>query len=165
MAKIDSTNGTFLNPAAYGTARPEVKQAKDKNKVRNLRVTAFSQVLESELEGNLLDLPVSQEALQRLLDGIHDAGDALKKRPFPDEIKRYKQAVKNFLHYVVDNAYAIEEQISGINPVRRKTYTVIQVVDQKLEQLAAGILAGQIAQLDLLARIDEITGILVDLLQ
>jgi uncharacterized protein YaaR (DUF327 family) len=39
------------------------------------------------------------------------------------------------------------------------------VVDRKLEQLAAGILSGQIGQLKLLAGIEEITGILVDLLR
>jgi uncharacterized protein YaaR (DUF327 family) len=41
---------------------------------------------------------------------------------------------------------------------------LIQVVDQKLEQLAAGILTGQASQLELLARVDEIAGLLVDLL-
>jgi uncharacterized protein YaaR (DUF327 family) len=38
-------------------------------------------------------------------------------------------------------------------------------VDRKLEQLAAGILAGQHSQMDILARVEEINGLLVDLLQ
>jgi len=169
MAKIDTANGNIpiFNPAVYGNIKPEIKQTKDKGKVRSAREPTFDEILESELDEAIdpLDLPVSEEAIQRLLDGVHTAGDALKKRPFPEEIKRYKQAVRNFLNYVVDNAYSTEEQISGINPMRRKTYTIIQVVDQKLELLAAAILAGQSSQLDLLARVDEITGILVDLLQ
>jgi uncharacterized protein YaaR (DUF327 family) len=39
------------------------------------------------------------------------------------------------------------------------------VVDQKLERLAAGIMAGQVTQLEILAKVDEITGILVNLLR
>ena len=166
MAKVDG-NIPLINPAVYGNLKPEIKQTREKGKARSARETSFSEVLEDQLQETeaLQDLPVSEEVLQRLLDDVHSSGDDLKKHPFPEEIKRYKQAVRNFLHYVVDNAYAAEEQISGINPVRRKTYTIIQVVDQKLEQLAAGILAGQIVQLNLLARIDEINGMLVDIFQ
>jgi uncharacterized protein YaaR (DUF327 family) len=39
------------------------------------------------------------------------------------------------------------------------------VADQKLEQLAAGLISGQLGQVDMLARLEEITGLLVDLLQ
>jgi uncharacterized protein YaaR (DUF327 family) len=46
----------------------------------------------------------------------------------------------------------------------RTGFHLIQVVDRKLEQLAAGILAGQTSQLKLLARINEIAGLLIDLL-
>jgi uncharacterized protein YaaR (DUF327 family) len=49
--------------------------------------------------------------------------------------------------------------------MKRKSHAGIMVVDRKLEQLAAGILSGQTSQLELLARIEEITGILIDLLQ
>lgn len=167
MAKIDFTNIPLLNPAAYESIKQETKSTKDKGKTKNIRETKFSQVMEDYLQetGEIPERSVSEETLQELLDDVHSAGDALKKRPFPEEIKTYKQAVRNFLRYVVDNAYAVEEQTSGINPVRRKTYTLIQVTDQKLERLAAGILAGQISQLELLSRVDEIAGILVDLLQ
>jgi uncharacterized protein YaaR (DUF327 family) len=48
---------------------------------------------------------------------------------------------------------------------KRKVYHLIQVVDQKLETLASGILSGQLRQLEILARLDEITGLLVDLMQ
>jgi len=42
---------------------------------------------------------------------------------------------------------------------------LIQVVDHKLEQLAAGILAGQRSRLEILARVEEINGLLVDLIR
>jgi uncharacterized protein YaaR (DUF327 family) len=169
MAKIDFPDGNtpFFNPAAYTNVKPEAKKTKDKIQSRGVKETKFSGILETYIQETetLENVPFSEEALQKLLDGVHSTGDDLKNRPFPEEIKRYKGAVKKFLHYVVENSYAVEEQIGGINILKRTKYTLLQVVDQKLERLAAGILAGQTAQLELLARIDEISGILVNLLQ
>ncbi|MDR1867145.1 MAG: DUF327 family protein [Treponema sp.] len=114
---------------------------------------------------NLSDIPFSEQAIQELLDEIHSSGDALKNRPFVEEIIQYKKAVRDFLHYVVKKAYRTERSVSGANLARRKRYTVVQIVDQKLEQLAAGILAGQTNQVQLLAKLEEIKGLLVDMLQ
>ncbi|GHU29880.1 hypothetical protein FACS1894172_01930 [Spirochaetia bacterium] len=111
------------------------------------------------------DPPLSEDTIQNLLDEIHSAGDDLRNRPFPEEIRRYKQAVRNFLYKIVKNGYTTHRQISGINLAKRKRFTLVQVVDQKLEQLAAGIMAGQITQLNILARLEEIKGLLVDIFQ
>jgi uncharacterized protein YaaR (DUF327 family) len=157
----------FFNPAANIAARTETKKARDKGGVKK---SAFSRLLEQqelrETEAALPDELLSGEALQELLDDVHSAGDALRLRPLEGEIKQYKRAVRNFLRYVVENGYAtkqvqtIERKKKGIIP-----YVQIEVVDRKLEQLAAGILSGQIGQVAILARLDEITGLLVDLMQ
>jgi uncharacterized protein YaaR (DUF327 family) len=116
--------------------------------------------------------------VQELLDAVRSTGDDLGQRPFPEEILRYKKAVRNFLHYVVQNGYELEEHIGVPNSQKpgykgslwepaaknAKGYHVIQVVDQKLEQLAAGILEGQVSQLELLSKLEEIKGLLVDLI-
>jgi uncharacterized protein YaaR (DUF327 family) len=65
---------------------------------------------------------------------------------------------------VVDRSFTVTERTSGGNVLRRKKFTQVQVIDEKLEQLAAGILANQKNQLALLAKIEEINGLLVDLI-
>jgi uncharacterized protein YaaR (DUF327 family) len=169
MAKVDFPDGAipFLGPAAYAHARGEAKKAAEKSSPRGAGKPRFSAMLEDTLrETEAAEVfPASEEALQGLLDDVHNAGDELKNRPFPEEIKKYKQAVRNFLHHVVENGYALEEHTSGANLLKRQKFTIIQVVDRKLEQLAAGILSGQSMQIEILARIDEISGLLVDLLQ
>jgi uncharacterized protein YaaR (DUF327 family) len=168
MAKVDFPEGPapFLNPAAYTALKAETKKTKDNAALRGGRGPRFSTVLEEAEQVQVLpDYPVSEEALQELLDDVHSSGDELKRRPFPEEIKQYKRAVRNFLHYVVENGYTIEEQTSGVNVLRRKKFTLVQVVDRKLESLAASILANQVTQIEMLARIDEIAGLLVNLLQ
>ncbi len=105
-----------------------------------------------------------EQVLERMLDDVHSAGDLLREKPLPDNIVAYKGAVRSFVKYVVDRAFAVSESTSGGNILKRKKFTQVQVIDQKLEQLAAGILSGQKAQLALLERIEEINGLLVDLM-
>lgn len=108
---------------------------------------------------------LSQEKiLETLLDDVHSAGDALKDKQLPDTIIAYKQAVRQFVRYVVGRTFDVSETISGVNILKRKKFMQLQVIDEKLEQLAAGILSNQRAQMDLLGRIEEINGLLVDLL-
>jgi uncharacterized protein len=163
MAKVDFPDGTspFFNPAAYAGIKRDEKKVKVKPFSKALEQAAGEMVSESETIG-----PIgiaSDEMLRELLDGVHESGEELKARAVPDTIKRYKTAVRAFLHYIVENGYTAEERISGTNILKRKKFTLLQVVDRKLEQLAAGILAGQSSQLEILAKVDEINGMLVDL--
>jgi uncharacterized protein YaaR (DUF327 family) len=114
-----------------------------------------------------------------LMDDVRDKGDILKSRPLPEEIIRYKQAVRNFINYVVHNAYELEKD-EGLKNKYKPTfqgrrsspegdnfnmYTKIQVIDKKLEDLAAMLLASQSDQMKLVSRLEEIRGLLIDLLQ
>jgi uncharacterized protein YaaR (DUF327 family) len=185
MAKVDFSDpvSSILNPAAYAKAQGEAKKSEDKA-VRRGRL-GFSSLLEQSREeavedlGEFRDLPPSRETAEKLLDDVRSAGDDLRNRPFPQEILRYKKAVRDFIHYVVENGLAMEEQI-GIPKGQRPGYRgrrgspdsqerivrhVIQVVDRKLEEMAARLLSDQLSQLEVLARLEEINGLLVDLLQ
>jgi uncharacterized protein YaaR (DUF327 family) len=121
-------------------------------------------------------------ALTPLLDDVHEAGDALSKRPFPEEIKRYRSAVQKFMRYVIANAYSVKQDTgipnsekAGFSGSQRKhdpesrrarnKYNSVQIIDQKLDRLAADIMTGQMKQITLLKNIEEINGLLVDLLE
>ena len=167
MAKIELSNvlNPFFNPPLNVRAKPETRRTKTKSTVSF--DTLFDEARQDEAIDALLDIPVSDEVIQEMLDAVHSTGDALKNRPLPQEILRYKQAVRTFIHYIVGNSYDVERQVYGSKRSRRgeRIGVVARVVDNKLEQLAAGILAGQTTQMDLLNRLEEITGLLVDLMQ
>jgi len=116
-------------------------------------------VIPPHLEG----LP-PEKVLEALLDDVHSAGDVLKEKQLPDTIVAYKEAVRHFVRYIVSRTYDVSEKISGTNILKRKKFMQVQVIDEKLEQLAAGILSNQRSQMDLLGRIEEINGLLVDLM-
>jgi len=121
--------------------------------------------------GPIRELPPSEEALTELMDAVHNAGSDLIDRPFHDEILRYKRAVRDFIHYVVENGY----ETQAVQGLKKKTvsrgetkwkdviYHQVRVIDQKLEELAAAILSGQTTQLTRVSKLDEIKGLLVDL--
>jgi uncharacterized protein len=185
MAKIENADTSFyMNPAAYSQAKTEQS---DEKKLKGLRrnKTQFSQLFDNlrgktadEL-GPLQDLPVSDETVNLLMDEVRNTGDILKSRPLPEEIIHYKQAVRNFMNYVVQNAYSLEHEKGLPNKLKpgfkgrrgtpeadkAKGYTKIQVIDRKLENLAAMLLSNQLHQMELVSRLEEIRGLLVDLLQ
>lgn len=108
---------------------------------------------------------VSAGEVESMLDEIHRLGDAIRKDATLSSVKQYRRAVGNFLQVVVGQGLAVEEKTSGNNVLNRKKFALVRVIDEKLERLALGILQTQKDQFEILARIDEINGLLVDLLR
>jgi uncharacterized protein YaaR (DUF327 family) len=185
MAKIDfpadpqeffAGTSSYLNP----NTPSRIKGRRSKKPAGTGRA-GFDSILkraaEAELEAQEA-LPVSAETVNRLMEDVRTAGDALSERPFPQEILSYKRAVRNFMHYVVDNGFQVEDHPGipnylrsgfkggrgGPNAQERKLYHAVQVVDCRLEDLAAALMKGQVSQLELLSRLEEIKGLLVDLM-
>ena len=139
-----------------------------KKKVSGERATRRAGVNESSAEStslfsSLLNEPVITGTLGDLLDGVTEAGDRLKRSQTTEEIRAYRLAVKSFLRFIVDHVLDVEDHISGVNVLKRKKFTLVKVIDQKLENLANAVLRGQSDQLDVLRRLEEINGLLVDL--
>ena len=162
MDKVD-----FAAPSLPGaTLERSSKKETKRTKAKSGRRTFFSDILDSlttqrEL-GPLREFSPSDEALTTLMDAVHSAGNELRDKPFQKEILEYKRAVRNFINYVVENAFQIEKtQTRRLG--RQKIYSQIHVIDRKLEELAAAILSGQTSQLERVSKLDEIKGLLVDL--
>ncbi|MDR2375177.1 MAG: YaaR family protein [Treponema sp.] len=185
MAKVDfpqDPGGVFFDPLSYAGANPRSRAEARRGSKRPAAVAEpdFSSVLEQfRIDGTetVEAQPVSEETVNRLLEEVRNTGDLLRERPFPPEILAYKKAVRNFIRYVVDNGYQVAEQdgipkylkagFSGTrgspDSQKRTRRYVIQVVDRKLDELAATLLNRQRSQLELLSRLEEIKGLLVDL--
>ena len=187
MAKIDITDPTvFMNPSAYSGVKDEKKvKGSGAGNIRKGQKTEFSNLFDNLLGraadelGPVNELPFSDESVSHLMDDVRDAGDKLMSRPLPEEIVRYKQAVRNFINYVVQNNFSLSREDGVPNflkpgfkgqrgtpeAMRGYGYTKIEVIDKKLEDLAAMLLANQGHQLNLVSRLEEIRGLLIDLLE
>ena len=114
--------------------------------------------LAEEIDGKSFD-----DALRSLVDAVYTAGDALKKNPYTEDFLTYKTALSHFIRFVVQNSYDIElhERRKG---KKKQIVMNVQVINKKLDDLAADILYNQADQLKILAKIDESNGIVVNLL-
>ncbi len=124
---------------------------------RKAEAGSFSEFIASQTVGH--------EKVQEQLDAIHSFGERLKRDPNLSNLQEYRRLVQEFLNDVVSGAYGLERKESGRNILKRKRFTLVSMVNQKLDRLAVGLMRTQTEQLDLLARIDEINGLLVDLVQ
>lgn len=159
MARIDS----------LGEASPyHVPDHKRAGKKEKGRWRTFSRLVEAAAEGSRADDGGGRRdrrSLEELLDEVFAAGAALKSAPTLTAVSDYRARVQAFLRHVVDRMLAVEERTSGGSLPKRKRYTLIRVIDGKLEALAASVLSAQREQLGILAQVDEINGLLVDLVQ
>ncbi|GAB6099721.1 YaaR family protein [Halanaerocella petrolearia] len=98
--------------------------------------------------------------LDELLDVIGKQGQRLAEhRTFKDLVK-YKKMVKKFVNEAVEKMYQVEEDYS---PSQGKVQTIVKSVDASLEELTEMIVDDQSAQLEILAQLDEVRGLLIDL--
>ena len=158
MERISSFDGAVF--------RRRNREGKGVGKKRGIK-SSFSAYLDAEetgsIEGEITLDPVTDLPVETLLDEIHETGEKLKGNPTLKIIQRYKRAVKGFIRYIVANSLEVEEHVSGVNILKRKRFTLIKVIDEKLEKLAAEILKTQKDQLEILRRVDEMYGLLIDL--
>lgn len=143
---------------------PDRKKAQKKEKTRPAAFSDFIKAVEhdSAVSGSFEEAG-GKGTIEELLDGVFQSGEALKKLPIMENVKEYRQRTKAFVKYVVSRMLALKETTSGANILKRKRFTLVEVIDRKLESLAMSVLSAQKDQLAILAQVEEINGLLVDL--
>jgi uncharacterized protein YaaR (DUF327 family) len=106
----------------------------------------------------------TQQELEKLLQEIDSLGAALAEDLSLKTLKRYREAIKQFISYAIKGSIEVLDQ-SGIDIYGSpRSYKIIRKVDDSLEQLAQAILKRHEAQIEIVARVSEIRGLLVDLM-
>jgi uncharacterized protein YaaR (DUF327 family) len=101
--------------------------------------------------------------LEELLGKIQQQGKRLGQTPTFSELKSYRELVKKFMSEAVGQMYDVESGTGWDRRGRQKAYTLVRKVDETLESLTEDVRSGQEKQLDILAKMDSIRGMLVDM--
>jgi uncharacterized protein YaaR (DUF327 family) len=169
MAALDPLGLSSL----YSSATVKTQKKKEKSKTtKSSKGVLFSKVLTDEeqiMESDPLLSPeiagkTFEDALQFLVDSVYSYGDDLKKNTTPDNFKKYHSALSGFMRFVVKNSYKIEIIKRGSRLRKKQPFQIVQVINSKLDELARGVLSNQRDQIGLLAKIDEINGLVIDVL-
>ena len=106
---------------------------------------------------------MSQQRLSGLLDQITAQGNKLGTAPTYGDLKAYRELVRSFLGEVVGRAYTLHSETGWDRKGRQKMYSTIKEIDSHLAALTEEVRGGQEKQLSVMARLDAIRGMLVDL--
>lgn len=100
------------------------------------------------------------DSLERLVGEVDAQAKRLLNNPTMSELAAYREQVRKFMKAVADKLGKLEKRTDR----RNRTLVVIRSLDEKLENLTKAVLDDQERGLDLLERLNEIRGILLDLL-
>ncbi|EIE02202.1 YaaR family protein [Leptospira licerasiae] len=112
-------------------------------------------------------LPYNQERtrdLNSLLRDLPDAERNFLKSPTYANLEVYKRIVQGILKEVLDRNTSIETLRTRARGGSEKVYQVVQIVDDKIQTLADFIVHPENSTFDLMKRMEDIRGLLVDLM-
>ncbi len=101
--------------------------------------------------------------LNKLLEEIDVTGKEFAQIPTLENLRKYKALIKSFLELVIRNVYKVKEKYGKRIWLKQKVYIIIEKINEKLEKLTNYILNKESEHIDLLATLDEIRGLLIDL--
>ncbi|MBP5158942.1 MAG: YaaR family protein [Lachnospiraceae bacterium] len=120
---------------------------------------SFKFTLVSSIEETAL-----QEKLAALMNEITEQGEKLKKRRDVRDMKHYRELIKGFLNEVVNRSHKFSRENFLDKRGRHRVYGMIRLVDEKLDLIASELIKDEKDVLLILNNIDEIRGLLLDIL-
>ena len=106
---------------------------------------------------------VVYEKLTAMVSQIEDQGKVLAEKRTVDHLRKYKKLVKEFMDEAVKNGLQLEEQRGFNRRGRTKIYKIVKEVDSKLIDLTNAVLDKEKTSLDILNKVGEIKGLLINM--
>ena len=104
-----------------------------------------------------------KKRLDKLLDLVDREGQKLKNSLDKKDLISYKRRVQDFLRILQQEFVQAKQSVSWDGAGNVQTYTIIEQVDQNLGVLQNLFLQDQSDVLEIVSKIDEIRGLLLDL--
>lgn len=188
MAEIDSLGSNFYYAGVQNSQNQALKnqKAEKAEKTKGSKFTDFMKGAKAEEISSPNGLPPEiqtmsiDEAVIFLRDRVDNAGNALSEELTKENLENFKEAVGQFIKYIVDNNFEVNARkprrmqiVSPTNffsnyslPAHPKDPKVqINVINEKLDNLTRDMLSTQMNNLKILAQVNEIKGLVVDLLR
>ncbi|MCQ2576219.1 MAG: YaaR family protein [Treponema sp.] len=194
MSEINPLGASSYYSGVLNASGQAAKEAK-KEKVNSKNKLSFANLLKTqtdqtrlEMEGfppEIADMPVEEAAIF-LKDLVDEAGNAVSVSPTTENLNNFKKNVQQFIKYIVKNNYEVTakrkinrwghpEMTDAVNyfstyalpPHAKNPKVTIQVINQKLDALTREMLTTKVNKeaLKILDSVNEIKGLIVDLLQ
>ncbi len=120
----------------------------------DFKFTLVSHLQESEL----------QAKLEGLMKEIESEGQRIARRKDIRDMKRYRAKIKEFMNEITTHSHTFSRENFLDRKGRHRVYGIIHQVDEDLDKLAEALLSEEKDHLEILRLIDEIRGMMIDIL-
>ena len=103
------------------------------------------------------------QRLEGLIGNITEWGKKIAEHRDIADLKHYRSLVKEFINEVVTNSHEFSRENFLDKRGRHRVYGIVRLVNEELDALAQDLLTNEKSHLEILARVDEIHGLLLDM--
>lgn len=104
-----------------------------------------------------------QAKVDALLEDITAQGNRIAQHMDIRDMKAYRAMIKDFLNEVVYRSHKFSRENFLDRKGRHRVYGIIRLIDSNLDELASELVSDEKDHIDILARIGEIRGLLLDI--
>jgi hypothetical protein len=146
-----------INKSSKTNQSSKTAKGDQKGKVEAPRVS-FSEILA------ITDYQAQKDALQTILDEIDIKGQQLIENRTVENLYTYKRMIKSFIDEVVQKGYEVDERRSFSRVGRAKVMRTVSEIDAKLVDLTNLIIKREHKEINVLKKVGEIKGLLINLM-
>jgi len=104
------------------------------------------------------------ERLSGLIGDITEWGKKLSEHMDINDLRRYRSLVGEFINEVVTNSHEFSRENFLDRRGRHRVYGIVRLVNQELDELAQELLKNEKNQIAILDKVDQIRGLLLDII-
>lgn len=104
------------------------------------------------------------ERLEELLTNITSWGKRIAEHPDISDLRRYRSLIGEFINEVIINAHEFARENFLDRRGRHRVYGIVRLVNKELDELAQELLSAEKDHIRILDKIDQIRGLLLDIL-
>lgn len=147
-------DGMNIKVNQLGQVNPAGQKAPVHEADGSFKFTLISNIEERELG----------QRLQLMMEEITMQGKKISKHMDIRDMRHYRELIKGFLNEVVNRSHKFSRENFLDRRGRHRVYGMIKLVDKNLDELAEALIADEKDGIEILSKIDEIQGLLLDIL-
>ena len=105
-----------------------------------------------------------KERLANMRDEIEEQAKRLGERVDVREFEKYRRLIRDFLDEIVSNGYTFSREDAYASRGRHRYIATVNVIDKRLDEMAKEVMKEQSDQIEVLNAIDDIRGLLLDMM-
>lgn len=147
MSKINRIRGKDISPI-------QTSRAVDRKAIKDTFKVKLAAIEQEHIRAEL----------NTIYEQIEDYSGKLSKRLFIDDLISYKKLVREFLNISVNNSHVFFKESSLDRRGRHRIYSLVKKVDEELDELTKDFIDIENKRINILKRLDDINGMLMDIM-